>query len=135
VFVGASATLRLSLTLAAIVLAPALVFAQFTIHNAAAVLFPAWVPLGSARPRGIDAMGQRLLLFAAIILGLVVMMAPGALAGGVLWFAFSRLIGPVVFVPAAVACTVIVLIEVLAVTETLGPVYERLDLSAVEREE
>ena len=40
------------------IVAPALVFAQFTIHNAVALIFPAWVPLGNQRPRGLDAMGS-----------------------------------------------------------------------------
>ena len=44
------------------ILAPALVFAQLTIHNAVALMFPAWVPLGNQRPRGLDAMGQRLIM-------------------------------------------------------------------------
>src|SRR5262249_60348364 len=90
VFTSASLADRLVVALGAGIVAPALVFAQFTIHNAAALLFPAWVPLGSGRPKGIDAMGQRLLLFAGIILGLVVMMAPGAIAGFIFWFALQR---------------------------------------------
>jgi hypothetical protein len=126
---------RVSGALAAVFLAPALVSAQFTIHNAAAVVFPAWVPLGTSRPRGIDAMGQRLIMFVGVLVGLVAMMAPGVIVGGVIGLAFWRLIGPAVLVPAAAVCAVIVLVEVLAVTEALGPVYERLDLSGVERSE
>lgn len=134
-FTRTPVAVRLSVAGAAALLAPALVFAQFTIHNAAAVLFPAWVPLGTARPKGIDAMGQRLIMFAGVLLGLAVMMLPGALAGGLLWLAFHKLLGMAVLIPAAAVCTVIVLIEVLAVTEALGPVYERVDLSEVERSE
>ena len=51
-------------------------------------MFPAWVPLGSQRPRGLDAMGQRLIMLAATWLLLVVMALPGAIAGGIVWFAF-----------------------------------------------
>jgi ABC-2 type transport system permease protein len=126
---------RMAVAAALALLTPALVFAQFTIHNAAAVLFPAWVPLGTSRPRGIDAMGQRLILFSGVLLGLIVMMLPGAIAGGLLWLALHRFIGIVVVIPAAVVCTVIVLIEVLMATELLGPIYERIDASAVERSE
>ncbi len=135
VFPPAMLVWRVSGALAAVFLAPALVSAQFTIHNAAAVVFPAWVPLGTSRPRGIDAMGQRLIMFAGVLVGLVAMMAPGVIVGGAIWFAFWRVIGPAVLVPAAAICAVIVLVEVLAVTEALGPVYERLDLSGVERSE
>jgi ABC-2 type transport system permease protein len=126
---------RLSGSFTAAVLAPALVIAQLTIHNAAAVLFPAWVPLGHSRPRGLDAMGQRLILFSAIVVALVFMMTPAALAGGVVWLAFRGILGAVALVPAAVTCAVIVMIEVLAATEVLGPAYERLDMLAVERSE
>src|SRR5207247_1390085 len=95
---------RISIALAAAIIAPAFVFAQFTIHNAAAVLFPAWVPLGTSRPRGVDAMGQRLIMFAGILIGLVAMIAPGAIAGGLIWFAFQRFGGAFVLLPAAAAC-------------------------------
>jgi ABC-2 type transport system permease protein len=126
---------RLSLCAAAILLTPALVFAQLTAQNAAAVLFPAWIPIGNQRPRGLDAIGQRLILFAAVLLSLVVMVGPGAIAGGIVWFAFFRLIGAVVLVPAAALCLGIVAVEVILATEALGPAYERIDLSDVERAE
>jgi hypothetical protein len=126
---------RLSGSVTAAVLTPALVIAQLTIHNAAAVLFPAWVPLGHSRPRGLDAMGQRLILFGAVVVALGFMMTPAALAGGVVWLAFRGILGAVALVPAAVTCAVIVMIEALAATEVLGPAYERMDMLAVERAE
>jgi ABC-2 type transport system permease protein len=126
---------RLSLCVAAILLTPALVFAQLTAHNAAAVLFPAWIPIGNQRPRGLDAIGQRLILFAAVLLSLVVMVGPGAIAGGIVWFAFFRFVGAVVLVPAAAVCLGIVAVEVMIATEALGPAYERIDLSDVEKAE
>jgi hypothetical protein len=126
---------RLSLCAAAIQMIPGLVFAQLTVQNAAAVLFPAWIPTGNQRPRGLDAMGQRLILFAAVLLSLIVMIGPGAIAGGIIWFAFFRLIGAAVLVPAASACLAIVALEVILATEALGPAYERIDLSDVERAE
>jgi ABC-2 type transport system permease protein len=126
---------RLSLCAAAIQLIPGLVFAQLTVQNAAAVLFPAWIPTGNQRPRGLDAMGQRLILFAGVLLSLIVMVGPGAIAGGIIWFAFFRMIGAAVLVPAASVCLAIVALEVILATEALGPAYERIDLSDVERAE
>src|SRR5206468_8417348 len=126
---------RLSGSMAAMVIAPALVFAQLTVHNAAAVLFPAWVPLGHSRPRGLDAMGQRLILFGAVVLTLGFMMIPGVLVGGILWLAFQRFIGATILIPGATVCLCLVVIEVIAVTEALGPAYERMDLLAAERAE
>jgi ABC-2 type transport system permease protein len=126
---------RLSGAVSALMLAPALIFAQLTVHNAAAVLFPAWVPLGTSRPRGLDAMGQRLILLGAVLLALLVMLAPGVLAGAILWFAFYRFIGPAVLIPGAMICLGIVLLEVLAATEALGPAYDQLDALSIERPE
>jgi putative ABC exporter len=128
-------TTRASMAIAAIVLMPALVFAQYLVQNAAAVLFPAWVPLGDQRPRGFEAMGQRIILLVGALAAVIVLLLPGAIIGGVLWFAFQRFVGMLIVVPAAVICSSIVAVEVLAVTELLGPLYDRLDILAVERPE
>ena len=120
---------------AAAILAPSLVFSQLTIHNAVALIFPAWVPLGNQRPRGLDAMGQRLIMLGGTWLLLAISMVPGAIAGGIVWFALERFIGTAALVPAALICSAIVGVEVLLATEAIGPAYERLDLLAVERSE
>jgi hypothetical protein len=135
VFTRTSLDLRATVGAAAALLAPALIFAQFTIHNGVALMFPAWVPLGNQRPRGLDAMGQRLIMLSATWLALIAMALPGAAVGSIIWFAFRRFIGISALVPAAAACAVILGIEVLLATEALGPAYERLDVTAVERAE
>ena len=134
-FSSSTLSLRIAGGLAGMILAPALIAAQFTIHNTAALLFPAWVPLGMGRPRGVDAMGQRLFMLGATWLMLIFVVAPGVLAGGILWFAFWRLVGWWILIPAAAVCTSIIVAEVLMATEALGPAYERLDLTSVERGE
>jgi ABC-2 type transport system permease protein len=126
---------RWSVAIAVVLAAPAMIAAQYAVHNAATILFPAWVQLGSQRTRGIDAMGQRLILLAAVLVSLVLFALPGAIGAGVIWLIFYRFIGAIVFVPMGVAFTAIVLIEVLAVTELLGPAYERIDVTSVERAE
>ena len=67
-----SVGLRMGGGAALAMLAPALVFAQLTIHNAVALIFPAWVPLGNQRPRGLDAMGQRLIMLGGTWLLLII---------------------------------------------------------------
>jgi hypothetical protein len=126
---------RLAAAAAIAIVAPALVFAQLTIHNGVALMFPAWVPLGNQRPRGLDAMGQRIIMLGGTWLLLVIMVLPAALAGAIVWIALGWFFGPVMMIPAASACAVVVAIEVLLVTEALGPAYDRLDLTAVERAE
>jgi ABC-2 type transport system permease protein len=134
-FTNLSLHLRLAVTAAAMIVAPTLVFAQFAIHNAVAVMFPAWVPLGNQRARGLDAMGQRLIMLGGTWLMLIAMALPGAIAGGIVWFAARPLLGWGALVAGAAVCAVIVGIEVLLATEMLGPSFERLDVTDVERAE
>jgi len=119
----------------AFVLGPALIAAQLAVQNAAAVFFPAWVPQGDQRPRGLDAMGQRLIMLAGVILCVLIFFLPGALAAAILWFAFYRWMGAAIVPIAALVCAAIVGVEVLATTELLGPAFERLDILSVERAE
>jgi ABC-2 type transport system permease protein len=126
---------RVGIGIAIAIVAPALVFAQLTVHNAVALMFPAWVPLGNQRARGLDAMGQRIIMLGGTWLLLIVMALPGAIAAGIVWFALGRFLGPAGLIPAAVVCSAIIAVEVLLATEAVGPVYERLDVLAVERAE
>ena len=125
--------LRMAFGIAALILAPALVLSQCTIHNATALLFPGWIPADGQRPRGVDALGQRLILLGATWLVLIISLLPGAIAGGILWLAFRRFIGAWILIPSALVATLFVLVEVLMATEALGPAYESLDISSVER--
>ena len=126
---------RVSVGAAYAILAPAFIFAQLTIHNGVALLLPAWVPLGYQRPRGLDALGQRLIMLFGVWLLLIISALPGVLAGAIIWFAFSRFVGPAAVIPGAIACAAIMAVEVLLATEALGPAYEQIDLTAVERAE
>jgi ABC-2 type transport system permease protein len=99
------------------------------------LVFPAWVAFGNWKARGVDAVGQRLIVVGGTTLLVALAAAPGALAGAVVWFAFNRLIGPIALVPAAVACAAVIGLEVLLTTEALGPAYEQLDITSVERAE
>ena len=126
---------RLALAAAVVLVAPALVFAQLTIHNGVALMFPAWVSLGNQRARGLDAMGQRLITLGGTWLLLLIMMLPGAITGAIVWFAFRTFLGPGALLPGAIVCALVVGVEVLVATEALGPLYERLDILAVERAE
>ena len=135
VFRYESAALRTSAALAIAILAPALVAAQLAIHNGAALMFPGWVSTGNQRARGLDAMGQRLIMLTGTLLVLALMVAPGAFAGGIVWFASRTLLGAAALVPAAVVVSGVLGLEVLLATEALGPLYEKLDLTSVELSE
>ena len=126
---------RWVLAVSGIIVAPALVAPQYVVHNAIAVFFPAWVPTSLQPPRGVDAMGQRLIMLAGVIVSLLLFSVPGALAGGLVWLASRSLLGAAALVPASVLFMLTVLVEVLMATELLGPAYDRLDLTSVERGE
>ena len=134
-FPGVAIVTRLSIGGAAFLLAPALIAAQLTVHNAAAVLFPAWVSTGRQRSRGLDTVGQRIILFGGVILAMILVVGPGAIAGGLAAFGLYRWIGIAAAVPAAAVCLTTVAMEILLATEALGGAYERIDLSAVETPE
>jgi len=132
-FPGQSVAWRVAIASASVFLAPALIFGQYTIHNTVALLFPAWIPLGSGRPRGLDAMGQRLLTLGGTWLALALMLLPGAAISAVMWFVLYPLVGPLVLVVAGAISAAAIGIEILVMTEALGPAYERLDLLSIER--
>ena len=129
---AAFAASRLSFLAAAAILAPALILSQVVVQNGLAVLFPAWVTVGASRARGIDAMGQRLLMVAAILLTLVASVLPGtiaalAFAGVVYW-----LTGTVLIVLPALVVAAVVAGECWLAIEGLGRVFDRTDVTAVD---
>ncbi len=126
---------RLALAGAAVVLAPALVVAQLVIHNGVALLFPGWVSLGGHRPRGLDATGQRLITLGGSWLALALMAGPAAAVGGGVWLVLAPWLGRMALFAAASTCAVVLTLEAYLLTEALSPLFERMDLTDVERAE
>ncbi len=124
---------RLAVWLSFLILIPAIVLAQYLMHNAVAVVFPGWVPIGASRPRGVDAVGQRLILLAANWIGLLLALTPGLLLSAGLSALLRPVVGPVILPVGAVLTSMIVVGEVWLATELLGPIYERMDITATER--
>jgi ABC-2 type transport system permease protein len=118
---------RTLLLLAAVVYLPGVNLLGMLIQNAAALLYPAWVRLGSGRPGGVEALGMNLLMMLAFVtlLGLTLAL-PLALGGG----AFL-LLRPVFDEWAALPATVLALgtmaFEAALVVDWLGGVFERTD--------
>lgn len=135
VFTTSTLALRAGAAVAVCLVAPALIAAQLALHNSIALVFPAWVSFGSFRARGVDAVGQRLIVVGASILLVGLAAVPGGLVGGAIFLVFQRFVGPLILIPAGAACAAIIGLEVLLVTEAIGPAYERLDLTSIERAE
>ncbi len=123
---------RLSLGGSALILFPALTLAQTVVQNAAVVLFPGWVAIGPSRPRGVEAMGQGMLMFAGSALLLALGILPGVLVGGVVGFFGYRLAGWFAVVPASAIVAGLLLVETIAAVHLLGAALDRTDPTAVE---
>lgn len=126
---------RPSIFAAAFILAPAVVAAQVVAHNGLAVLFPAWAAVGATRARGIDAMGQRMLLLAGMLFTLLVSLLPGLAAAAAFAAVVYLITGTVLVVAPAMLAALVVAAECLVAIEGLGRVLERTDPSEVETAE
>ena len=118
---------RTLLLLAAVVFLPGMNLLGMLIQNGAALLFPAWVRLGSGRPGGVEALGQNLLMMVVFVALLsLLLLLPLAIGGG----AFLLLRG-VIDEWAALPATVLVLgtmaFEAALLVEWLGRIFERID--------
>jgi len=131
--VGPGDTLgRAVIAISGAVLAPMLIAGQLLIQNAAVVLFPGWIATGGARPRGIEAMGQNMLMLAGTLLALAVGVLPAAAAAAGLGFLLYAFIGWPGVLPAALLFAGVLVVEVWLVLTWLGRVLERTDPSQIE---
>jgi ABC-2 type transport system permease protein len=123
---------RLAFAVTALLTVPGVVIVQLVIQNGAAVLFPGWIVTGTSRPRGIEAMGQQMLLFGGTILMLAVGLIPAAVSAAVVGFPLYWLVGWSGLVPGAVVFAGVLLAESWLAIAALGRVLDRTDPSAVE---
>jgi hypothetical protein len=126
---------RLTWAAAAALATPGLIFAQLIVHNGMALIFPAWVRLGPRQSRGIDTMGQMILLTLAMTILVAIALIPALIVGALVGGSLYRMTGAVpVLVPIAAASATLVAECVLA-TELLGRVFDRMDISDLEAQE
>ena len=119
--------IRTAVLAAAAVCLPGINFLGMLIHNGTALLFPAWVHLGSNRPGGVEALGQNMLMIVAYaaLLGLA-LVVPAAIAGG-LGILLERSLGWWAAVPAALVLLVGIAAESVVLVRRLGGVFERME--------
>jgi putative ABC exporter len=114
----------------AIVCLPAINLLGMLIQNGAALLYPAWVRLGSGRPGGVEALGQNLLMMIAFVALLAVtLILPVAIGGGVFLLLRGVLQGWAV-APAALLGFGVVAFEAALIVDWLGRIFERTDPAA-----
>jgi putative ABC exporter len=111
---------------------PGINYLGLLIQNGAALLFPAWIQLGSGRPGGVEALGQNMLIIVAYSALLAVGLSlPGMLA--LLAFALLRdSVGWWAIVPGVAVLLAGLAVEVAALLRWLGGVFESTDPAGAE---
>jgi hypothetical protein len=128
-----SVGLRVAGLAVALVTLPAMILVLVIVHNAAALLFPAWTTIGPDRATGFEAMGQRILVFGGTFLALIIAGIPAAVLGGLVGLA-AHAVGLGTITAGAVGITlgaVTLAFEGVMGIVLLGPVLERLDPSTL----
>jgi hypothetical protein len=118
---------RSAVLLAAVACLPAVNYLGMLIQNGTALLFPAWVHLGTGRPSGVEALGQNMLMIVAYLGVLAAALAvPAALAAGV-FSGLAPAAGWWAAVPAVIVLQAAVALEAAVMLRWLGSVFERTD--------
>ena len=126
---------RVSYALAGMLVAPPLILAQLVVQNGFAIAFPAWVSLDTSRARGIEVMGQRMLMLAGNAIALALFVLPGALAGALIALAVYWTTHVIVVVVPVLVLMMVMLAECWLAVEALGRVLDRTDVNSVDARE
>jgi hypothetical protein len=136
-FLGAAAVLapaevlapagRLPLALTAMIVLPAVTLPGLLVQNLVAVLFPAWVESGATQPRGVEAIGQRLLTLLGTLLAVGLMLVPATALGAIAGALLHRVIGFAALPVAALVAAGVVAVEAGLGLVALGRAFERFD--------
>lgn len=123
---------QIAAAIAAALFLPLLCALQVLVMNAAVVLFPAWVPQGAERGRGIDVIGQRIFFVAGVFLTMALSLLPAALAAGMVFVGLTWSLGAPIVAGVAAAGIALAILggEVWMAVLWLGSRFERFDLSA-----
>ena len=97
------------------------------IQNGAALLFPAWVHLGSSRPGGVEALGQNMLMIVAYLglLGMTLALPVGL--GGGAYLLLAPALGLWSALPASLLLLTALAVEATLMLGWLGRIFERTD--------
>jgi hypothetical protein len=123
--------MKLGLCLAAAVALPFVDMIVILIQNTAVLLLPAWFQFDKTTPRGIETMGQQLILMFGQILALTLCLIPAsAIFALIVFIGHYALPLEATFVLGAVAAAAVACAEIALTIRLLGGVFERFDLSA-----
>jgi ABC-2 type transport system permease protein len=118
---------RTLLLLAAFVFLPGINLLGMLLQNGVALLYPAWVRLGSGRPGGVEALGQNVLMMVAYVALLTLtLLLPVAIGGGAFLFLRST-IDNWAALPATLLTLGTMAFEAALLVDWLGRLFERTD--------
>jgi ABC-2 type transport system permease protein len=118
---------RTFLLLGSLAVLPAINLLGMLIQNGAALLYPAWVRLGSGRAAGVEVLGQNLLMmiaFVALLSGTLIL--PAIVSGGA-FLLLRNVLENWAVVPAAVLGLSVIGFESALMLDWLGRIFERTD--------
>ncbi len=118
---------RLSLLATAMMALPAFTLCGLLVQNAAALLFPAWIATGTAPPRGIEAIGQRLLTLVGTMLVVALALVPAVIVGGLATLLLRGPLGAAALPVGALAGSAVVALEAGFAFFGLGRAFDRFD--------
>lgn len=118
---------RAALALAVVLGLPMLNALGAGIHNAAALLFPGWMPMGAERRGGVEAMGQVYLTLIVVMVLLAILLALPAGAGALAFLALFARYGYWAAVAAVLAGSAVALGELAVIVRWLGDVFARTE--------
>lgn len=121
---------RTALLAASLVVLPAINLLSMLIQNGVALLYPAWVRLGSGRAAGVEALGQNLLMVIAFLALLSLTLALPVTIGGGLYLVLFPSLQNWALVPGIAAGLGVVTFEAACLVDWLGGVFERTDPAA-----
>jgi ABC-2 type transport system permease protein len=124
-----------SVIVAALVIAPGIILLQLLAQNAIAVMWPTWVVTNANRVRGIDVMGQRMIMMFGLLLVLVVAVVPAALVAVLVGLALSALTGKFLIIIPALAAALVLFGEAFLASHAIGKLLDRTDVSAIDTAE
>jgi hypothetical protein len=118
---------RTLLLLGSLALLPAINLLGMLIQNGAALLYPAWVRLGSGRSGGVEVLGQNLLMMIAFVVLLAGTLVLPVTVGGGAFLLLRAVLENWAIIPAAALGLGLIGFEAALIVEWLGRVFERTD--------
>lgn len=109
---------------------PTLTFFNVLARNAAVLVMPSWMAADPYQTRGLEMMGQRLLLWVANLLVMLVAVLPSGLVAALVLLVFWSTVGLFAIPLASALATGVMILELHLGLRLLGQLFDRLDATA-----